>query len=699
MPLAALIAASALYLHDPLPLQVLRNVLFDQYQRWHPRPYRDTAVRIVDLDDRSLTEVGQWPWPRPLIARLVERLHLAGATVIAFDVMFAEPDRTSPRAMLNLWKLPPETANELAKLPDHDTVMAAALRGKQVVLGFAAQNSGAGGPLPIKNFGTIVKGVAPDPYLPAFTGTIIPLPQFGNAAAGSGAMTFVPDSDGVVRRVPLLIRVGDTLLPSLAAEALRVSQNEKNYHIRTTEQAGGIEQVRIGRHPIPTTANGEAWVHFSKREPIRTIPAWQVLSGQMAPGALQGKIVLIGTSAQGLQDLRFSPLGGIIPGVEVHAQLLEQVLTGAYLNRPAWAVSVEALVILAGGILICAIALQASAMVSALLTLAVLAALNWAAWNAFVEYHLLFDSLTASIGLALMFIATSILRHVATERSQRWVREAFSRYVSPNLVKHLVDNPSSLQLGGKRQACSFVFTDLAGFTSLMEKSDAGEVVALLNVYLEEMIKIAFRHEGTLDRIVGDSVAIMFSAPVEQVDHASRALACAIDMHRFASAYAKSLQARNIRFGQTRIGVHCGEVVVGNFGGSTIFDYRALGDPVNTASRLESLNQHIGTLVCVSGAIQAQCPDVPMRPVGKVVLKGKSIPLPVFEPIEASTAGDVGNRDTDYEAAFALMTAMDATALAAFERLHQQRPGDGLVALHLNRLRHEERGDLLIMESK
>jgi adenylate cyclase len=488
--------------------------------------------------------------------------------------------------------------------------------------------------------------------------------------------------------VPLLVALGDEARPSLVAEALRVAQRSPLYRVYTGE--AGVERIDIGRVHIPTNRRGELWVHFTEPQARRTIPAWQVLAGQ-APAGLDGSIALIGTSAQGLQDLRFSPLGGIIPGVEVHAQALEQALSGEFLQRPGWTLAVEALVLLVGGVLVCVLALRLRALWAALLSLALIAALNGLGWYAFSEQRLLLDFFTPSLGLVLAYSVASISHHIASEREQRWVREAFSRYVSPNLVKHLVDNPGQLTLGGKRQVCSFVFTDLTGFTEMMERQSPEAVVTLLNDYLEEVIGIAFRHDGTLDRIVGDAVAIMFSAPLPQADHAERALNCALEIDRFAQGYVAQLQAIGIAFGQTRIGVHSGEVVVGNFGGSTIFDYRALGDPVNTTSRLESLNQHLGTRVCMSAAIARSNPQVPMRGVGKVQLKGKSAAVEAFEPLAAV--------DDAYDAAFLLLMTGDAGALAAFEALHKQRPDDGLVRFHWQRLMAGEQGAEFVMLRK
>jgi adenylate cyclase len=321
----------------------------------------------------------------------------------------------------------------------------------------------------------------------------------------------------------------------------------------------------------------------------------------------------------------------------------------------------------------------------------------WAsAWQAFVAGGLLIDVGNPSLALSATYVFSSIVRHLSSERRQRWVRQAFSRYVSPNLVTYLVKHPEALELGGRRQQCSFVFTDLAGFTTLMESMDPGDAVELINGYLERMIAIAFSHEGTLSRIAGDAVVIMFSAPVPQLDHQRRALACALDMQRFAQKYANELQARGIAFGQTRIGIHTGEVIVGNFGGSTIFDYRALGDPVNTASRLEGANKYLGTLTCVSAATLSGCPDWLARPVGRIILKGKAQPLAVFEPLDPLT---VSGPDADYQHAFELMRAELPEATSMFEKLAAQRPADPLVALHLARLRSGKTGDLIIMSEK
>jgi len=698
VPIISVGVVLALYLLDPLPLQMLRNAAFDQYQRWGARPYQEAPVRIIDIDDESLAKLGQWPWPRTRVAELLERLQSDEAAAIVFDVIFAEPDRTSPAAMLETWGRQPGLSATLARLPDHDTVLAKTIGLGGVVIGHALQHTGP----PPENFArpfvVAEKGPTPLPFLHAFDGTVSALPVLQDAAAGNGALTFVPDSDGVIRRIPLLLRMGDEIVPSLVAEALRVSQGASRYIVTTSEEAdAGLESVRIGALTIPTTTEGEMWVRYTREGNARSIPAWKVLAGEVPAESLRGQILLVGASAKGLLDLRFSPLGGIIPGVEVQAQALEQILVGDPLTRPNWAPGVELLFILLGGLLVGFVALSAGALWSAALLVLVLTGTALGGWIAFSRQGMLLDPLTPGVVLLGVFIVSSLQHHLASERRQRWVKQAFARYVSPNLVAHLVDHPGDLELGGNRRECSFIFTDLAGFTSLMEKLDPAEAVALLNTYLDNMIRIAFEHEGTLDRIVGDAVAIMFSAPVEQRDHRQRALRCAEAMHRYASRYAAEANARGVPFGATRIGIHTGEVTVGNFGGNTIFDYRALGDPVNTASRLESVNKQLGTLVCVSEATLSGCRGVSARPVGKLVLKGKTEPLMVYEPLFATedTAAPAGA----YKIAYDLMAQQDPDAREVFEMLLKQKPDDGLVKFHLKRLEAGQKGDLIVFTEK
>lgn len=693
----------ALWLTNPVPLQALRHQGFDQYQRWSPRPYAPVPVRIVDIDEASLQRLGQWPWPRTRIAELVKQLHTLGVAAVGFDVVFAEPDRTSPATVMASWPIDTATRQRLQALPDHDAVLAEALPGRSVVLGFALQRErepGLGERRPAVPARFVWLGGEPAPQvLHGFRTAVPALEVLSRRAEGNGALTFVPDVDGVVRRVPLVLRLGDEPVPTLVAETLRVGQGAGNFLLRRADgSTPALQEVRIGEFAVPTTAQGELWVHYSEPVPQRYLPAWQVLAGQADPALLEGHLVLVGSSAQGLMDLRFNPMGRIMPGVEAHAQALEQVLAGRFLTRPSWAPGLELLVLVLGSVGVVVLATRVRALWAATATVAIVGPVLWGGWWAFRAEGLLIDTVTPALVLLLSFVLASLAHHFWSEQQQRFIKQAFSRYVSPNRVEHLVQHPDDLHLGGQRQHCSFVFTDLAGFTTLMEQIDPAEALSLLNRYLEGMVEIAFRHQGTLDRIVGDAVAIMFSAPVPQPDHPRRALACALEMHAFASRYAEEQQARGMAFGHTRIGVHSGEVIVGNFGGRAIFDYRALGDAVNTAARLEGVNKHLGTRICVSGVTLADAGPVPARPVGRLVLKGKTQDLPVFEPLSEAVPGPYAPL-AEYQAAYAALAADALEAPDRFADLRARYPQDPLVRLHHGRLARGERGDCIVLDAK
>ncbi|MEW6514939.1 MAG: adenylate/guanylate cyclase domain-containing protein [Pseudomonadota bacterium] len=706
LPFLPVLCGLLLLVVDSRPQQALRNLIFDQYQRWQPRAYVDVPVRIVDIDEASLARLGQWPWPRTRIAELLQKVGAGGTAQagpaanmetapIGFDVLFAEPDRTSPREAAASWPLSAVQRAALAALPDHDAALARALAQTPAVLGFVATDKASAPPELKARF--VQTGTGAERWLHGAPGAVTALPQLAAAAAGLGAFSFVPDSDGIVRRVPLVLEIAQTPVPTLVSEMLRLAENTGNIVLQGAGEDAGLDAVRIGARTIPATPAGEVWVHYTPPVATRTIPAWKVLDDAATRASLAGKFILIGSSAQGLLDLRFSPFGPL-PGVEIHAQALEQILIGHYLQRPGWARAVEALALMLAGLGIGFLALRTKALVAAAACALTIVLLFVAGWHAFAAHGLLLDVVTPASGVLLTFIVCSLAHHFVSERDERWIKTAFARYVSPNRVEYLIRHPEAMELGGRRQECSFIFTDLQGFTGLIEKIAPAQAVTLLNAYLDEMIAIVFRHDGTLDRIIGDALVVMFSAPVRQRDHKHRALACAIEMDAFASRYSAQQQAQGIAFGKTRIGVHAGNVTVGNFGGSRMFDYRALGDPINTAARLESVNKHLGTRLCVSEAILAASPNVQVRPVGQLVLKGKTEALRVFEPLVASLVPHYAPL-VQYRAAFAAMQEKRPDADALFAQLAADYPDDPLVALHHRRLAAGEQGDLIVMQDK
>lgn len=694
LPFVFILICAGFYVLQPTGIRIIRNAVFDQYQRWQPRTASTSdQVLIVDIDDESLKRHGQWPWPRTQLAELTRVLFSAKPALVGFNLIFSEPDRTSPTVMLDVWRMSDELRKQLASLPDHDRIFADALNQGRSVLGFTMATESGRGRMPGALTPFVVVGDTVSSLLHNFPSSLPPLPLLERSAKGNGALTFFPDVDGVVRRMPMVLRREEVLLPSFPAEVVRVAQGEQNYIFRTSN-LGFDGELAIGKLILPTLSGGEIWLHYAPVDPARYIPAWKIMAGLVAPEQLQGKILLVGASAQGLSDKYFTPLGEWVPGAEIHAQTIEQTLHSQTLVRPFWVMPAELAIIVIGSGLMTIVARRLSVSLSLTVAFLTLTLLPLACYLAFAYSAILIDPLTPLLALFLTFTLSSSIHYRENERRQRSLQLALSRYLSPNLVEHLIGHPEQLVLGGQRRECSFVFTDMAGFTSFMEKVGPADAVDVLNEYLNRIVAIAFKYDGTIDRVVGDSVAVMFSAPVKQADHKQRALHCGLEILAFAADFTRQMNLKGIPVGATHIGVHSGEVVVGNVGGSNLFDYRALGDAVNTASRLQGANKHLGTTICVSETTFRGCRNIQARPVGRLLLKGKSEAIAVYHPMLVPTPAD-----RDYAEAYRLMAAGDANALAAFERLAERYPQDELVLLHFNRLREGETGDLIELKHK
>src|SRR6516162_8963601 len=377
---------------DPFFVGALRLVAFDHYQRLDPAAYDpNLPVRIVDIDEKSLAMFGQWPWPRTIVRDLLLGLASKGAAVVAFDVLFAEPDRTSVEAIVK--QLPPREAAAVtaatAGQPSNDELFAAALKDAPSVLSVALGEEGST-TLPEKA-GFAFGGDDPRPFLLDFKGATHNLPELDNAARGIGAFNWVADRDQIVRRVALMFRLNEIFVPSLAAEALRVAQGATTYLLKASNASGetafgestGLNHIRIGDVEVPTDGAGEVYLKFRHFEKAVYIPAWKVLAGEVPDEDIDGRIILVGTSAPGLLDLRATPVDAAVPGVDIHAQVIETLLTGRFLERPDYALALEEFVILVFGIMLAFVLPRVSASTSAAIGFLTIGLILVGGWTAF----------------------------------------------------------------------------------------------------------------------------------------------------------------------------------------------------------------------------------------------------------------------------------------------------------------------------
>tara|TARA_R110000772_G_scaffold267933_2_gene393369 strand:- start:141539 stop:143869 length:2331 start_codon:yes stop_codon:yes gene_type:complete len=602
----------ALYIADPKPVQFMRLKGFDFYQQMKPReipPPERKPVTIIDLDEKSLGEVGQWPWPRNILAQLVENLMKMGAVVVAFDIVFAEPDRMNPAAIADALKgLDEDTKNKIRQFKSNDEIFAETIKRSRVVLGQSTvENELEGVKLPpvkksiaVRKYGPNV----PDPLdlLPSFPALVRNVPIIEQAAGGRfgghGIFSIIPEQDGIIRRIPSLFVQGKDMFPALSVEMLRLATGRPTILVKVDQ--AGIKSLGIAKGlEIPTDQNGRMWPYFSKSDKAKYVSAVDVLNGTADPAMIKGKLTILGTSAIGLKDIRSIPTESNIPGVEVHVQIIETVLNKAYLTRPNFARGVELSVILFGGLAMIVLVPWVGALWTFMVFGVTTAGVGFGSWHAFAEYRMLIDAVFTLVAIFLLYSTLTYLNYVREEASKKQVRGAFAHYLSPDMVERLAENPESLKLGGEMRDMTLLFCDVRGFTTISEQFDPVGLTSLINKLLTPLTNAILKRKGTIDKYMGDCIMAFWNAPLDNPNHA-------MDGCRSALAMLAEMEPLNTRLEQEAkeegrkhvplkvgLGLNSGPAVVGNMGSDMRFDYSVLGDTVNLAARLEGQSKSYG----------------------------------------------------------------------------------------------------------
>lgn len=644
IPLPILLVASFVWVKEPDFLVEFRLRVFDEYLRLKPRIYQPVPVRIVDIDDDSLERFGQWPWPRTLLAKLVSRLDKLGAAAVVFDVLFLDADRSTPSRLIDsMEEISPSDPliRRFKQMPDHDLEFADVIKDSNVVLGFALKSQTQDQIPDVKaEFSTV--GDDPRPWVPHFAGAASDLQLFQAPAAGSAVLDTLPERDGISRRVPLLAMVGRNLYPALALEALRVAQGAHGYVVKSTGASGvssfgehaGLDAVKVGRIIVPTGPDGAVWIHYTPHESSRFISAEKILDGKADPDALRSNIVLIGTTAEGLKEFRPTPLDPTEAGVEIHAQLIEQLLLGDSVERPDWARGAEAVFMLVIGLGLLLLLPRVGARWTALLGVAMIAPVIGGSWYAYTVHNWLIDPVFPTLVGLSVYLSSSATLFLRTEAERRYVRHAFGRYLAPTVVEYLAEHRERLSLGGEMRELTVMFSDIRSFTSIAERLDPHGLTSFLNQYLTPMTDAILSHEGTVDKYMGDGIMAFWNAPLDDPLHCENACRTALTMRtelaRLNEQWRKEAQDagqyEDVRAG---IGLNTGPCVVGNLGSAQRFDYSVLGDDANVASRLEGQTKTYRVDIIVGESTARRVERFALLELDLIQVVGKTEPVRIY----------------------------------------------------------------------
>ena len=613
-------------------------------------------VIIATIDEKSLSELGRWPWPRTTIAQLVKKLKDQGAKAVGFDIVFAEPDEnTSLKTVQELLEDVKKAGAGKSKITDilekrkktvdTDAIFARSIKTVQnITLGYffhitdkevghlkkeqiaAAEDKIAKGRFQMvrsakgAHYSTFIHAYAAQPNLPALS----------EAAENCGYFNTFPDTDGVIRWSPLVIKFRDNYYSSLALSLLVQYLDRPMVVLNVADY--GVESIMLDKFIIPTDETGSLLVNYLG--PPQTFPHYSIsdiLDGRIPSDKIKGKMVLVGATATGIYDMRNTPFSAIYPGVEIHATVIDNILRQNFLIHSGWTKFIDVLLLIFSGLLVGFLLPKFRAIAGMALVIIVIA--SFIIFNTFIftKYNVWLNMIYTLLTIIVIYLGITIYRYVTEEREKKKIKGAFQYYLTPSVVNEILRDPSKLKLGGDKKRLSVMFSDIRGFTSISEKLSPENLVQLLNEYLTAMTNIVFKHDGLLDKYIGDAIMAVFGAPLEQPDHAQRACHTAVEMIEELKRLQEKWAAEGWPEINIGIGVNTGDMVVGNMGSEMRFDYTVMGDSVNLASRLEGTNKEYGTRMIISEFTHAVVNDeFVCRELDAVRVKGKRLPVRIYE---------------------------------------------------------------------
>jgi len=619
--------SSFLYTSNNIFFENLNNKIVDSFFIYRGEKNPQNNIVIVDIDEKSLKELGQWPWSRDIIAKLLENLDSAGVGIIGLDIVFAEKDNSSPSLVLKKLGI-----NNIV-VPDYDEILALSLQNTPTISGymFDFQEDTLRGVVPNISSIIIQKNFQDIDYLPRAKGIITNIKILQESSFSSGFFNTVPDDDGVVRSVPMLVKYKDTIYPSLSLEILRLIYQTNKIEIYYSE--AGISSIQLGELTIPTDRFGRLQVnYFGSSKLFRYISAVDILKNNFDQKDIEGKVVLVGTSAGGLLDLRATPFESVYPGVEIHASAIENVLEQSFLSHPSWVDAVDILIVFILLSLMLLLFSYAGAIVTAFLFMLILCTFIYSAYYIFLQYGVILNIVYPLFSLILFYMFLTSLHYLFESRQKELVKNSFSKKVSKQVMDDLLTHSNSADLSSREVEATIYFSDIRSFTTISEKlQDPKKITDFLNYYMNIMVQSIENSSGTIDKFIGDAIMAYWNAPLEVENHADRAVQTALQQIEKRQELNKTIQKKfgfEVDYG---IGINTGSVVVGEIGSSGRSDYTIIGDAVNLASRLEGLCKAYKVRLLISeSTLDLLQEEYVIQLLDIVKVKGKDEPIKIYE---------------------------------------------------------------------
>ncbi|MEM7670146.1 MAG: adenylate/guanylate cyclase domain-containing protein, partial [Pseudomonadota bacterium] len=577
--------ATAAYVMRLPPLVELEEIAIDTYQQLKPRDFApEVPVKIVMIDEASLKSLGQWPWPRSYVAALIDRMTEAGAAAIGFDIIFSEPDRTSPGQVIDSWEQfrtrfaadhgVDSTADvdlsALEALPDNDLLMAESLVNSYSVMAtvlLSGEDSNGLVPWGVRSpaqSGTVLGAVS------RYSGSLNSRSFFVDQALGTGSISLLPGAGEYVRYVPMVSEVGDRLVPSLSMELLRVAQDASTSIVKATDGSGEIElgeeprvvSMQAGGIVVPLEPDGSLRVRYSGVRDERVISARRILAGNRLSddlfAELEGRIVIVGADFPGLRDLITTPLADGVPGVTVHAEIIEQILNENFFVRPDWISPIEFLLTVVLGAIVAVILAMNMPVIGLGVTSAAIAGMGGVRWHLFATQQFLFIPVAPAIAVAATHFTVSAYNYFRSDAAKREITNQFKHFVSPDVIEDIISDPNThLTPGGALRELSIMFLDVRGFSTITEKMTPDEVISFINSILSPLTDVILKHEGTVDKYMGDAIMAFWNAPRITQDHKTKSTQAMLEFFPMLDEVNKDLAKRGFALARIGVGINTG----------------------------------------------------------------------------------------------------------------------------------------------